>query len=40
MISINNSFDSSQDTMTVDGIDYSFTGEYESNLDKRYILIN
>ncbi len=40
MRSLNNSFDSSQDTMIVDGSDYSFTGEYESNLDKRYILIN
>lgn len=40
MRSINNSFDSSQDTMVVDGGGYSFTGTYESNLDKRYILIN
>jgi len=40
MRSINNSFDSSQDTMIVDGVGYSFTGTYESNLDKRYILIN
>jgi hypothetical protein len=40
MRSINNSFDSSHDTMVVDGSDFSFTGEYESNLDKRYILIN
>jgi hypothetical protein len=40
MRSINNSFDSSQDTMVVDDSDYSFTGTYESNLDKRYILIN
>ncbi len=40
MRSINNSFDSLQDTMSIDGSGYSFTGEYESNLDKRYILIN
>ena len=40
MRSINNSFDSSQDIMVVDGSGFSFTGEYESNLDKRYILIN
>ena len=40
MRSINNSFDSSQDLMVVDGVGYSFTGTYESNLDKRYILIN
>jgi hypothetical protein len=40
MRSTNNSFDSSQDTMSLDGTNYSFTGEYESNLDKRYILIS